>query len=90
MGRKCEMGLPAGEFTLTMPLILVVERWQSGLTRTPGKWIMAFALIRTHEESSILTVIFSILGLIKKGLIWTQKDPKNGKQYQIAVSDFPL
>jgi hypothetical protein len=66
MGPKGEMGLPGDEFTPTMTLILVVERWQSGLTRTPGKWMMAFALIRTHEESSILTVIFSILGLIKK------------------------
>src|SRR5580658_7111626 len=32
-----EMSLPACGFAPTITLKLVVERWQSGLTRTPGK-----------------------------------------------------
>jgi len=62
----------------------------SWIEHLPSNCQPAFDPMRTHEESPILTGLISTFELLLWGPIWTKKDPKTDKWYQIAVSDLAV
>src|SRR5947209_19794995 len=51
---------------------------------------MRFSPNWTQEESSIPTGLSSTFQFLRWGPIWTEKDPKTGMEYTMAVSDLPF
>jgi hypothetical protein len=57
-------------------------------TRLPSRSNIEFAPTWTREDSHGPTDSVFTFSNSKLRPMWTQKDPKIGKQYQIAVSDY--